>query len=224
MSGKVSEHLIAAKIEQKCDIKRDPIYDHVYKLDFIVDRFKSIAKLIPVGVQVTTRMSDLIKLKKFYDQRIKKTMVDRSVYIEVNPDVDIDAWGSELIYNALVAFVFQKNLNLGDIVGIRINPDISYEFFNIPETLTSSISNSLSPGKIVFYRADKGYGFIARDNEQWFFHISAVTDPQLRDEVLPGLPVEANGSVIEPVEVYFDDCGLDNAKNKYRRAENVTRY
>ena len=55
MSGKVSEHLIAAKIEQKCDIKRDPIYDHVYKLDFIVDRFKSIAKLIPVGVQVTTR-------------------------------------------------------------------------------------------------------------------------------------------------------------------------
>lgn len=224
MSGRVSEHLIAAKIEQKCDIKRDPVFDHVYKLDFIVDRFKSIAKLIPIGVQVTTRMNDSMKLRKFYEQRKKKTMVDKSVYVEVHPDVDIDAWGAELVYNALVSFAFQKNTGLGDIVGVRVNANISYEFFDIVEALKACETSDTGPGKIVYYKPDKGYGFIARNNDQWFFHISAVSDIELKDEILPNLAVEQNGSVIDHVEVYFDDCGLDSPKNKYRRAENVARY
>jgi len=218
MHGMLSEHLIAAKIEQKCDIKKDPTYDHVYKLDFIVDRFKSIAKLIPIGVQVTTKSNDVLKMKRFFEVRKKKMLVDKSIYVEVHSDVDIDNWGSELIYNALVSFAFQKKLKETHILGVRINPDVTYDFFDIEEAIQNYLPESgICSGKIVHYKPNQGWGFIKRDNQQWFFHIHDVDDEKLKNEVLPHL---ASGDSVSAV--YFRDMGFDPKDSKYRKAVNIT--
>jgi len=214
MKGQLNEDLIAAKIEQKCDIKRSPTYDHQYKLDFIVDRFKNIDKLIPIGVQVTLKQNDLSKQEQFLSERKKKTLVDKSIYIEVHPDVDIYNWGSELIYNALVSFVFQKNLGIGDIVGLRINQNITYEFFNIEENVESARAKVSKPsgqilkGQIFRYNPDKGFGFIEGKNSQkWFFHITKVIDDQF-DKFIGNAEYKQNDLLSKPIYVDFENAGV----------------
>lgn len=131
MTGKMIEDMILLKIQQKCSIQRDQTFDHVYKLDFIVNQFNSIHKLIPIGVQLTSHLDHIPKMREFFVCRQKKTLVDRSLYIEVHPDVDVDAWGTELIYAAIVSFVFQQELRQHDVYGVRINPDVTFNFFDI---------------------------------------------------------------------------------------------
>lgn len=212
MNGRLSEDLIIAKIEQKCDIKRDPTYDHVYKLDFIVDRFKSIAKQIPIGVQVTTKLNDYFKQTEFLKERKKKTLVDKSIYVEVDPKVDISNWGSELIYSALVAFTFMKDLATKHISGVRIYPDIIYEFFDIEENIKKNqvaTKNTLT-GKIVRYNPKKGFGFIeTNENEKWFFHISSISDKKLKESFLDKAQINPEDNTLaKPIYVNFEDGGL----------------
>jgi hypothetical protein len=229
MKGTLNEDLIVAKIEKKCDIKTNPTYDHQYKLDFIVDRFKSIDKLIPIGVQVTIRLNNTTKQKIFLTERKKKTLVDKSIYIEVHPDVDITNWGSELIYNALVSFVFQKKLVKEDIVGLRINPDTTYEFFNIEENIksarksTQKSTGKILKGKIVRYFPDKGYGFIeTKDTSRWFFHISKVSDNRLTDSFLPNAQInQDDNTLIKPIYVEFEDNGHTRGQDDSPEAINI---
>ncbi len=224
MKGILSEDLIIARIEQKCDIKRDPTYDHVYKLDFIVDHFKSIAKLIPIGVQITTKVNDVLKLRRFLEERKKKTLVDKSIYIEVHPNVDINAWGSELVYNALVCFAFQRGIVKDEIGGVRINQDISYEFFDIEETIYNMRNPSEEKnitGQIVKYYPAKGYGKIRSGESEWFFHIYNVTDDRLKNKFIPNIQVDSECNVTRPIYVDFEDGGQQRKDARLPVALNV---
>lgn len=224
MRGILSENLIIAKIEQKCDIKRDPTFDHVYKLDFIVDRFKSIAKLIPIGVQVTTKINDSVKLRGFLNERQKKTLLDKSIYVEVHPDVDIDSWGSELIYNALVAFAFQRGGISSEIRGVRINPDVSYEFFEIEEVLKSAQTvpeGDTVTGEIVKYFEKRGFGIIKTADGEWFLHINNITDDRLKNNFMPNIQVDADCNVTRPIYVDFENGGFQRQNAKLPMALNI---
>jgi hypothetical protein len=207
MKGLLTEDIIVARIELKCDIKREPAYDHVYKLDFIVDRFKNIAKLIPVGVQITTRLDDITKMRNFLLERRKKTLVDRSIYIEVHPDVDINNWGAELIYNALVSFVFENRLREKDILGVRIKPDVTYEFFDLEESIKQR--QETHNGKIFRYFPDKGYGFIeVEDKGNWYFDRTSIKDSNLKEKFLAKVKIKTeNNNLVRPIYVVFEDGG-----------------
>ncbi len=211
MRGQLTEDLVIAKIQQKCDIKRDPKYDHVYKLDFIIDRFQQIDKLLPIGVQVTINPDDAHKQKVFLAERNKRTLVDRSIYIKVDPGVDIDSYGAELIYQAIVAFAFQRDMQKLFVTGVRINQDVSYEFFTLGETPArrgngSPLATGLL-GRIIKYFPNNGFGFISSDAGDFFFHISDVLDENLKTVILPTAEIESEG-LKHPVAVTFSDVGV----------------
>ena len=227
MNGFLSENLIKAKLAQSCDIKEDPVYDHRYKLDFIVDRFKDIDKLVHIGVQVTINPNDSAKQAEFLRERKKRTLVDRSVYVKVHPEADIDHWGAELIYNAITAFAFQKDLREKDVIGVRINQDVTYEFFEVAASAVASPSIGLgSPssaepagvpkvgqllrGRIYRYNKSRGYGFIeSEEGKRWFFHFSAITDNDLRENILPNAPADLDTNNLEKtIPVEFEDGGF----------------
>lgn len=231
MYGAVNENLIAAKLEQKCDIKRDPTYDHKYKLDFIIDRFKSIAKLSHIGVQVTRNPYDSAKQKEFLRERSKKTLLDRSLYVKVHPETDIENYGAELIYNAVVAFAFQKDLRQKDVLGVLINPDVTYEFFELDGYESSAggatgrqIVGTVN-GLITYYDKDKGFGFVVNDEgSQWYFHISEVKDMNLRNIVLPMVEIsDETNKLTESIKATFEDAGYTRKNAKFPTAINVKR-
>ncbi len=211
MRGQLTEELVIAKIQQKCDIKRDPKYDHTYKLDFIIDRFQQIDKLLPIGVQVTINPDDAYKQKVFLAERNKRTLVDRSIYIKVDPGVDIDSYGAELIYQSIVAFAFQRDMLKHNVIGVRINPDVSYEFFPLVEASArrgngAPLASGLL-GRITKYFPNNGFGFIASDEGDFFFHISDVLEENLKTEVLPNAEIESEG-LKHPIAVTFNDVGV----------------
>jgi cold shock CspA family protein len=138
MRGFVNEDLIVAKLEQRCDIKRDPVYDHKYKLDFIVNGFKKIDRLVHIGVQVTTNPNDAEKQAIFLKERRKHTLVERSLYVKLSPEVDVQNVGAELVYNAIVSFAFQQRLRSKDIMGVLIHADATYDFFELRDAVASA--------------------------------------------------------------------------------------
>lgn len=212
MRGQLTEDLVIAKIQQKCDIKRDPKYDHTYKLDFIIDRFQQIDKLLPIGVQVTINPDDAYKQKVFLAERQKRTLVDRSIYIKVDPAVDIDSYGAELIYQSIVAFSFQRDMQKLNVIGVRINPDVSYEFFQLAQPTGIRRGNGEPNatglmGRIIKYFPNNGFGFIASDDGDFFFHISDVLDEHLKTVLLPNAEIESEG-LKHPVGVTFNDVGV----------------
>lgn len=212
MRGQLTEDLVIAKIQQKCDIKREPKYDHVYKLDFIIDRFQQIDKLLPIGVQVTINPDDAYKQKVFLTERLKRTLVDRSIYIKVDPGVDIDSYGAELIYQSIVAFAFQRDMQKHNVMGVRISPDVSYEFFTLGQSATRRASSATPKatglkGRITKYFPNNGFGFITSESGDFFFHISDVIDENLKTVTLPNAEIESEG-LKHPVAVTFSDVGV----------------
>jgi cold shock CspA family protein len=196
MRGQLTEDLIIAKIQQKCDIKRDPKYDHTYKLDFIIDRFREIDKLLPIGVQVTINPDDAHKQRVFLTERRKRTLVDRSIYIKVDPEVDVDSYGAALIYQAIIGFAFQRDLQKYNVLGVKIKPDVSYEFFFLASGDQKSYNTTQTiplEGRIMKYFPNHGYGFITSDRGDFFFHISDVLDEDLKTVVLPNAEIESEG-------------------------------
>ena len=211
MRGQLTEDLVIAKIQQKCDIKRDPKYDHVYKLDFIIDRFQQIDKLLPIGVQVTINPDDAHKQQVFLAERNKRTLVDRSIYIRVDPGVDIDSYGAELIYQSIVAFAFQRDMQKLNVVGVKINQDVSYEFFTLGEAPVRRSTGAARAtgliGRILKYFPNNGFGFISGEAGDFFFHISDVLDEHLKTVILPNAEIESEG-LKHPIAVSFNDVGV----------------
>lgn len=213
MSGFLNENLIKAKLAKRCDIKEDPIYDHKYKLDFVIDRFKDIDKLVHIGVQVTINPNDSSKQAEFLRERKKASLVDRSLYVKVHPSADIDHWGAELIYTAITAFAFQKDLRSKDVLGVHINQNVTYEFFELAEQSehpSAQTAGRTLYGKMTAYNKQKGFGFIEADSGgKWFFHFSSIKDDELRDNTLPNAAVNPDTIGLEkPISVEFQDGGF----------------
>lgn len=217
VNGRLWEELIIAKMAQKCDIKRDPNIDSVYKLDFIIDRFKEVARSTHIGVQVTTRLDDIGKQREFINAKGRALYVPRSVYLEIEPDVDVSTFGAELSYIAIAAFAFGMERKGADLVGIRIKGDCSYYYFDVGKSPRAFAlprkehgpeggqqnegQQERLEGMLFKYVSDRGFGFIKTEQkEDFFFHISDLEET-LKQAVI-STPV--SGSYLQnPIAVSF---------------------
>ncbi|MDA8157494.1 MAG: hypothetical protein M0Z52_13750 [Actinomycetota bacterium] len=216
VNGRLWEELIIAKMAQKCDIKRDPNIDSVYKLDFVIDRFKDVARSMHIGVQVTTRLDDIGKQREFINAKGRALYVPRSVYLEIEPDVDVSTFGAELSYIAIAAFAFGLERKGADLVGIRIKGDCSYAYFEVGKSTRAAqfprkgyeaggAANQERPerleGTLFKYVSDRGFGFIKTgQKEDFFFHISDLEEA-LKQTVVS---TPMSGSYLQsPVTVSF---------------------
>lgn len=186
------EERLRTKLEALgCRIYYDQTYDHLYKLDFIVNGFRDVARLPQhIGIQVTAKKDDMAKQREFVQIQKRSFVVPKAVYLEADPDADMEQGAATLVYAALLSLVFNRTYRNTRIIGLRLTRGFSFEFFDLEENArrlqeSEGDFKSYLPateeslvGRIINFHREKGYGFIAcvsRPNNV-FFHIRNGVD------------------------------------------------
>jgi hypothetical protein len=185
------EERLRTKLESLgCRIYYDQTYDHQYKLDFIVNGFGSVARLPEhIGLQVTANRDDISKQREFLHTQKRSFVVPKAVYLEVDPEADVERGAATLVYAALLTLVFNTAYRKSRVVGLRLTRGFSFEFFDLEENIRNlqefdrtprmdQVSEEMLVGRIINFHKDKGYGFIACESrpDNVFFHIRNDVD------------------------------------------------
>jgi hypothetical protein len=188
------EERLRTKLESLgCRIYHDQTYDHQYKLDFIVNGFRDVARLPEhIGLQVTANKDDLSKQQEFLQVQKRSFVVPKAVYLEVDPEADVEQGTATLVYAALLTLVFNSAYRRQRIVGLRLTRGFSFEFFDLEENIRrlqgfergrrashlAQIGEETLIGRIINFHKGKGYGFIqcASRPSNVFFHIKNDVD------------------------------------------------
>lgn len=183
------EERLRTKLEALgCRIYYDQTYDHQYKLDFIVNGFRDVARLPEhIGLQITANKDDVAKQREFLHIQKKSFVVPKAVYLEADPAADMEQGAATLVYAALLALAFNMEYRRRRVVGLRLSRNFSFEFFDLEENMRHlqgqerparpprvvGTSDECFVGKIINFNKEKGYGFIACDSRpnNVFFHI-----------------------------------------------------
>lgn len=237
MSGTDFEVRLRTKLETWCKVEYDPTFDHQYKVDFVISRFKEIPKLPPqIGVQVTTKDNDVYKQAEFFRINQQGLAAPKNVFLEVDPQANLDG-AAVIACFALGTFAFSRQYQEDTVTGLRIAKDLSFEFFNIKESVERlqkgrveqqgtggrGTKEEILEGEIVRYSTEKGYGFIKCPgySEDFFFHISDTdqeTESEIRDRA-----GESRGLAHydRPIPVEFKNGGYNRPGVKNPQAFNV---
>jgi len=183
------EERLRTKLESLgCRMYYDQTYDHQYKLDFIINGFRDVARLPEhIGIQVTANKDDIDKQREFLQVQKKSFVVPKAIYLEADPTADLEQGAAALVYAALLSLVFNRAYRHRRIVGLRLTRSFSFEFFDLEENIRhlqngdkgakpqrpALVNEDLLVGKIINFNKEKGYGFIecaGRPNNV-FFHI-----------------------------------------------------
>jgi hypothetical protein len=188
------EERLRTKLEALgCRIYYDQTYDHQYKLDFIVNGFRDVARLPEhIGIQITANKDDVVKQREFLYVQKKNFIVPKAVYLEADPTADLEQGAATLVYAALLTLVFNRAYKYRRVIGLRLTRNFSFEFFDLEENVRRLpgidkgprlsrpvvLSDEVLTGKIINFNKEKGYGFIeciSRPNNV-FFHIRNDVD------------------------------------------------
>ncbi|MBI4143235.1 hypothetical protein HY480_05165 [Candidatus Uhrbacteria bacterium] len=134
--GHQVEDVLLARLQRHgCDVVSGEDLNHTHKLDFVVSRFDGIARMRPVGVQVTTRTGAVDKMSEFLFHQQRHPYTERALYVElVDFETDEIAAGVDLIvYSALIHFTFSTAFleDAQRVYGFRVRKDWSTEFFDL---------------------------------------------------------------------------------------------
>jgi hypothetical protein len=189
------EERLRTKLESLgCRIYYDQTYDHQYKLDFIVNGFKNVARLPDhIGLQVTANRDDFSKQREFMQVQKTSLVVPKAVYLEVDPEADVEQGAATLVYAALLTLVFNAAYRKSRVIGLRLLRGFTFEFFDLEDNIRrlqafekglntprepQASSEEILLGTIINFHREKGYGFIqcaSRPNNV-FFHIRNDVD------------------------------------------------
>jgi 'Cold-shock' DNA-binding domain len=186
------EERLRTKLESLgCRIYYDQTYDHQYKLDFIINGFRDVARLPQhIGIQVTAKRDDVAKQREFLQTQKRSFVVPKAVYLEADPEADMEQGAATLVYAALLSLVFNRTYRNRRVVGLRLSRGFSFEFFDLEENMrrlqgfdaerrfAPPMSEEVLVGRIINFHKEKGYGFIecsSRPNNV-FFHIRNGVD------------------------------------------------
>jgi hypothetical protein len=174
-----------------CRIYYDQTYDHQYKLDFIIHGFRDVARLPQhIGIQVTAKRDDVAKQREFLQTQKRSFVVPKAVYLEADPEADMEQGAATLVYAALLSLVFNRTYRTRRVVGLRLSRGFSFEFFDLEENMrrlqdfdadrrfAPPVSEEVLGGRVINFHKEKGYGFIecaSRPNNV-FFHIRNGVD------------------------------------------------
>lgn len=214
------EQRLLNNLESLCTIHTDEDLDHRYKIDFVITRFKDIKKFPEqIGVQLTARLGDVGKQRIFLDvSRRYPEMIPRRVYLELDAQAD-SVSAAAVAYVALVAFVFDRKHDDVPLTGIRIQRDLTYEFFDLEQniaTLTAMPPATASvkgpdalEGTLTTFRTG-GFGFIdtLQPRNRFYFHVLGSRPPQEFAEWLQATLAASGGTNLTlSISVAFRDGG-----------------
>lgn len=196
------EERLRTKLESLgCRIYHDQTYDHQYKLDFIVNGFRQVARLPEhIGLQVTANKDEVAKQREFLQVQRRTFVVPKAVYLEIDPEADIEQGAATLVYAALLTLVFNPAYRKSRVIGLRLSRGFTFEFFDLDENIRRlqngsepgnrssrpiQISQETLVGKIINFHKEKGYGFIecASRPDNVFFHIRNDVDEAVVERI-----------------------------------------
>jgi cold shock CspA family protein len=203
------------------EVELDEDYQEDYLLDFIVTELENVHAHVNLGVHVTSEEDDLDQQKTFM-KASDRGVVLKSIYVELS-DATSDSGGLLIAFGACLSFLFDQRYSQVDSIGIRVEENCSFNFFDLEENIERlermSMDEDLTvgedlAGRIIAYFTEKGFGFIQTDEERkFFFHIANVVDDDLRARLPSYVPGET-------IDVAFQYGGHDG--KKYPKAINVS--
>ena len=132
------DRLIGYLQRQQFDVSHDPTLDHEYKIDFVIRKFPGNPKFHSLGVQVTTRPGEIQKMQEFAAVHASEyRVVDKVIYLEVDPRLDFEKGVGHLIAVGLSEFQFNTAHQGDKMAGVKINPDMTYSVFDISLMLSN---------------------------------------------------------------------------------------
>jgi len=188
VKGKTFEADLITLLRDDLDLETSERIDKKYKYDFVVKSINNINKYINIGVQLTIYLDKYDKILEFKLANSKKFLVDKGLYIEVDPDADIGEWVRYAILSIIKEFSFNSFYKDFDIYGFRISSNFTYESFDLNDRITQLIKKNekgqddlFFEGTIYKYFPEKGFGFVWGEvekgkTESIFFHINNSND------------------------------------------------
>lgn len=143
ISGHHIEERLAVRLERAgCELTQSEELNHKYKIDFVITRFDGIAKMRPIGIQVTTRPADRDKMREFLLKQREYQYVDKALYVELQAN-DIDQGIDKLVYSAIVVFLFSSEYQNVPYMGLRVRPGFIIDLFDLDQEVArlASVAN-----------------------------------------------------------------------------------
>jgi hypothetical protein len=242
VGGKDIEERLRTRLENWCIIEYSDTFDHEYKLDFIVTRFKHIHRLPEqIGVQVTTKADDLPKQAELLRIHQDHGITPRTVYLEIDARANMDS-AAAVVYAALASLVFDEAHEKDEIIGLWVGRDVSFEFFDLNESIQglhqqqeAQSTGTVLPdtkvgetvtGEIVTYGLAMGHIVCPARSKGFFFHISEVErmDPELAQDLRDMRRSDPDGKKVDPyIRVEFEDAGYTKVGARSPAARRIRR-
>jgi hypothetical protein len=129
----VEDRLVALLERFGCRIQRDEILDHRHLLDFVVLELPEFQTLLqqPIGVQVTGRLADAEKRKKFQERVESCPYTRKNFYVEIERETDLERGGAFALLVAIAQYALERKLNGNGTRGLRVFADNTFEFFDL---------------------------------------------------------------------------------------------
>jgi hypothetical protein len=127
----VEDRLVALLERFGCRIQRDEILDHRHLLDFVVLELPEFQTLLPqpIGVQVTGRIGDIEKQKRFQERVQTSPYTRKNFYVEIERETDLERGGAFALLVAIADYALERELNGSKTRGLRVFSDNTFEFF-----------------------------------------------------------------------------------------------
>jgi hypothetical protein len=118
-------------------LQEEEEWDHVNKIDFVITKFPHYPKSISLGVQITGWCGNTEKIREFVSKNVSGKgnlrVAPKSIYLEIEDDVDINRGGADLAAHVLYAFQFDERFAETEIGGATIQAKkdaIAFRFFD----------------------------------------------------------------------------------------------
>ena len=136
----VEDRLVALLERFGCRIQRDEILDHRHLLDFVVLELPEFQTLLPqpIGVQVTGRLGDAEKQRRFQERVETSPYTRKNFYVEIDRETDLERGGAFALLVAIADYALGRELNGAKTRGLRVFADNTFEFFDLGVTSAAS--------------------------------------------------------------------------------------
>ena len=103
-------------------------------IDFVVFYIPNLQRIQSTGVAITSKLDDSARANEFVEANSGEgRLVDRILYIEVDPALQLDGPGGDLISFVIRQFQMDRSWQNLDAAGARLFGNMTYELFSLRE-------------------------------------------------------------------------------------------
>lgn len=113
-------------------VERNDDWDNKNFLDFVVFYIPNLQRIQSTGVQMTSKLDDHARMSEFVETNTGEArLVDRILYIEVDPALQLEGPGGDMVAFVIRHFQMDRSWQHTDAAGARLFSNMTYEMFNL---------------------------------------------------------------------------------------------